>query len=130
MNILLWIAICTIVRVCDSETVNVKEKLRADLSNIKDQLNGMQGSTDDLKESLDAFSSGLDEYIKKEDATGAYNRRVGNAKVVVDGALKAIPKFKSGDPAQVISGILDMTSMALKTFGGRREIDLYSFLRT
>ena len=121
MSILLWIAIFTIFRVTNSETVDVKEKLRADLSNIKDQLNGMQGSTDDLKESLDAFSNGLDDFIKKEDAADVYNKRLGDAKAVVDGTLKVIPKFKSGDPAQVISGVLDMTSMALKTFGGRKD---------
>ena len=128
MSILLWIVIFTIFKVTNSETVDVKEKLRADLSNIKDQLNGMQGSTDDLKESLDAFSNGLDDFIRKEDAADVYNKRVGNAKAVVDGTLKAIPKFKSGDPAQVISGVLDMTSMALTTFGGKREITSYSVI--
>ena len=100
--------------------MDAKEKLRADLSNIKDQLNGMQGSTDDLKESLDAFSNGLDNYIKKEDAADIYNRRLEKAKTVVEGTLQVIPKFKSGDPGEVISGVLDMTSMALTTFGGRR----------
>ena len=119
MDIFLWIAIFTIVRVTDSETVDDKDKLRTDLSHIKDQLNGMQGSTDELKESIDAFSNGLDNFLNKDDAADVYNRRLNNAQVVVDGTLKSLPKFKSGDPAQVISGVLDMTSMALTTFGGR-----------
>ena len=118
MAIIYWIAILTIVRVINSETVDPKEKLRAELSNVKDQLNGMQGDTEDLKKSLDAFSDGLDEYIGTEEAAAGRNAKFEKAKTVVEGALKAIPKFKSGDPGQIISGILDMTSMALTTFGG------------
>jgi len=118
MAVIFWIAIITIIRATNSETVDPKEKLRADLSNIKDQLNGMQGNTEDLRKSLDTFSEGLDEYIKREDAEDVYNDRLAKANAVVLGTSKAIPKFKSGDPGQIISGVLDMTSMALTTFGG------------
>ena len=126
MAIIYWIAILAIVRGMNSETVDPKEKLRADLSNVKDQLNGMQGNTDDLKKSLDEFSTGLDDYLGTEDATAARNAKFEQAKTVVEGALKVIPKFKSGDPAQIISGVLDMTSLALTTFGGREVFSSYS----
>ena len=110
------------MRVTNSdESVDPKDKLRADLSNIKDQLHGMQGNTGDLKKSLDDFSSGLDDYMKEEDAEDVYNDRLAKANAVVLGTSLAIPKFKSGDPDQIISGVLDMTSMALTTFGGRKD---------
>ena len=119
MGILPWIAFFTIVRLTNSDTVDVKEKLRSDLSAIQKELDGMQGSTDDLKESLNAFSNGLDEYIKKEDSAATFDRRVDAANEIVEATLKAVPKFRSGEPGQVISGVLDMTSVALTTFGGR-----------
>ena len=127
MTVIYWIAILTIVRVTNSEKVDPKEKLRADLSNIKDQLNGMQGNTDDLVKSLDDFSAGLDEYIKKEDAEDVYNDRLAKANAVVLGTSKAIPKFKSGETGQIISGVLDMTSMALTTFGGREDKTYFDY---
>ena len=128
MAILYWIAILAIVRVATSsdEEVDPKEKLRTDLSKLKDQLNGMQGEKEDLVKSLDDFSKGLDDYIKEEDAEEVYNDRLTKANAVVLGASLAIPKFKSGEPDQVLSGVLDMTSMALTTFGGKKS-EIYCY---
>ena len=113
MVIIYWIAILTIVRVTNSDTVDPKDKLSVELSNVKDQLDGMQGDTDSLKKSLDAFSKDLEEGDESFIA-GTLEK----ANSIVLGVSLAIPKFKSGETDQIISGILDMTSMALATFGG------------
>ena len=110
MAIYLWIAILTIIRVTNS-------KLTPNVSKLRAEVKRMQGNTKDLLDSLDK----LELYSKKGDATDVHSKRLEKANAVVDGTLKAIPKFKSEDPAQVISGVLDMTSMALSTFGGRKD---------
>ena len=101
-----------------ADNVDIKEKLKADIANIQDQIKNMEGNTEDLQKNLDEFSTGLNDYIKEEDTETALKAKIDKAKAVVDGTTKAIPKFKSGDPAQIISGVLDMTSVALATFGG------------
>ena len=116
MAIIYWIAILAIVRVTNSDTVDAKDKLRAELSNVKDQLSGMQGDTHDLKKSLDVFSKELE-----EDDDNVLAGTFEKANTIVLGVSLAIPKFKSGEADQIISGILDMTSMALATFGGREN---------
>ena len=113
MAIIYWITIFAIIRVTNSETVDPKEKLRVELSNINDQLDGMQGNTDDLKKSLDALSKDLE-----EDDKSALAGTIEKANTIILGVSLAIPKFKSGATDQIISGVLDMTSMALSTFGG------------
>jgi len=120
MAILYWIVILAIARVVanSDENVDPKDKLRTDLGKIKDDLNGMEGNTEDLQKSLDDFSANLDDYIKQEDDEDIMNERLAKANAVVLGTSLAIPKFKSGEPDQIISGVLDMTSMALTTFGG------------
>ena len=122
MAILYWIVILAIARVVanSDENVDPKDKLRTDLGKIKDDLNGMEGNTEDLQKSLDDFSANLDDYIKQEDDEDIVNERLAKANAVVLGTSLAIPKFKSGEPDQIISGVLDMTSMALTTFGGRK----------
>ena len=101
-----------------ADNVDVKEKLQTDIANIQDQIRNMGGNTKDLQKSLDEFSTGLNGYIKEEDSEAALEAKIYKAKAVVDGTINSITKFKSGDPAEIISGVLDMTSVALATFGG------------
>ena len=80
-------------------------------------------SSTELQESLENIGKAVAELepparTDDEERVKKRNERLEQFGKVVSGASSSITKFATGDTEQIISGVLDLTSMALTTFGG------------
>ena len=106
-SIFLILLILNIFCGTDAAGSNVK----ANLAKLQSDVKTLQGDKAGLEKSLASLSEKLDQQ------TGE-NEREEKIQSLVEGSLEAVEKFKSNEPTEVISGILELTSLGLATFGG------------
>ena len=90
---------------------NVKTALKEKILELRNVANSVAFSTPEMISSLSKMETDVD-----GDSGGSDKLERLNA--MVDGAKGAVEKFASGGVENIMSGILDMSTVALETFGG------------
>ena len=100
-----------------------QQQIIRDVEALKTKADAAAFSSAELQESLENLKKAVGEVeppaqTDDEEKVKKRNERLEKFGKVVSGASSSITKFSTGNTEQIISGVLDLTSMALTTFGG------------